>query len=125
MLLGAGVGGSAFVGYTDQGTIDVNQVIEARNEQVRASGSGEAIIPLQNVTQRPDGGLVGGRETTTTAPERASVDETNATSTEASTETEEATTATEETEDTAAMESTPTATSEAEASTDAVTSPDN
>lgn len=50
---------SAVIGYSDDGGIDVNAVIESRNEKIRESGSNETIIPVQNRNQEPDGGLIG------------------------------------------------------------------
>lgn len=62
VLIVVGVGSSAIVGYTDQGTIDVNQVINERNDVIRSSGSEEALIPQQNVNPLPDGGLMSSGE---------------------------------------------------------------
>lgn len=59
-ILIVGVGGSAVVGYTDKGGIDVNKTIEERNERTKQSGSGGEIIPVQNTNQEVDGGLIGG-----------------------------------------------------------------
>ena len=78
-----GIAGSAVIGFTDDGSIDVNQVIEARNERILQSGSGETVVPVQNRNQEPDGGLRGlgvGSQPATT-PEPAPTDEV-ATSTE-------------------------------------------
>lgn len=59
LIILVGVGGSAGIGYTDKGGIDVNQTIDARNEKIRQSGSNELILPVQNTSQEPDGGLIG------------------------------------------------------------------
>lgn len=59
-----GVGASAAVGFTDDGRIDVNEAIEARNDRIRsgqAEDSQSVVVPVQNTNanQLPDGGLVG------------------------------------------------------------------
>jgi hypothetical protein len=57
-MLIVGVGASAIVGYTDKGQIDVSGTIAWRNEQARSVGNEGAIIPVQNTSQLPDGGLI-------------------------------------------------------------------
>lgn len=58
-----GLGMSAIVGFSDHGEIDVNKVVEERNERIRAGGgnaeTGTEIIPVQNqnTKQEADGGL--------------------------------------------------------------------
>jgi hypothetical protein len=89
-----GVGASAAVGFTDQGTIDVNEMIEARNERLRSGQMSESdtqrvIVPVQNtsIEQLPNGGLVGlgvGAEPPAPAPEpEPEVSTSTATSSEA------------------------------------------
>lgn len=98
VILLLGIGSSVAIGITDEGTIDVNQVIEARNERLRsgqtnASDDKQVIVPVQNTAanQLPDGGLVGlgidpeppkPAPTTTTASSTASSTEATATSTD-------------------------------------------
>lgn len=60
MLLIIGVGGSAAIGFTDPGQIDVVKAITERNEQAKNSDTPNPImVPVQSTTQEPDGGLVG------------------------------------------------------------------
>jgi len=63
-----GVGASAAVGFTDDGQINVNQVIDDRNERVRTNSlddrdvaSDVVNVPVQNTNNnnQVDGGLVG------------------------------------------------------------------
>ncbi len=62
-IFAVGVGASAIVGFSDRGTIDVNKVVEERNERIRAGGgnaeTGSEIIPVQNqnIKREADGGL--------------------------------------------------------------------
>lgn len=105
VLLVVGIGGSAAVGFTDKGQINVNQAIEERNERLRngqlsEKDSQRIIVPVQNseANKLPDGGLVGfgvGAEppapkpepaTTTASSTATSTDET-ATSTDDGTDT--------------------------------------
>lgn len=65
-ILLIGVIASAGVGFTDDGAIDVNEAIEARNERMRSgqlsdSDTKRVIVPVQNTeaNKLPDGGLVG------------------------------------------------------------------
>jgi hypothetical protein len=59
-LLIIGVGGSAVIGFTDPGQIDVVKTITERNEQAKNGGTPNPImVPVQSTTQEPDGGLVG------------------------------------------------------------------
>ena len=68
VILLFGIGGSAVVGFTDSGPIDVNRVIEERNERVRNNATdgrdvvaNSVTVPVQNTNNRNqvDGGLVG------------------------------------------------------------------
>lgn len=79
VLMLIGIGASAAVGLTDQGRIDVQQVIEERNERIRNNRPDERDIitstvqvPVQDTdTQgKADGGLIG-RGTGGRAPEPA------------------------------------------------------
>jgi len=61
-----GIFASALVGFTDAGQIDVQKTIEARNERIRNNQannddlmSGMVEVPVQNTSQRADGGLIG------------------------------------------------------------------
>lgn len=59
-LLIIGVGGSAAIGFTDPGQIDVVKAITERNEQAKNGDTPNPImVPVQSTTQEPDGGLVG------------------------------------------------------------------
>jgi hypothetical protein len=53
-----GVGASAGVGFTDKGGINVNEVIENRNERIRRGEIQDVIVPVQNTNPAPDGGLI-------------------------------------------------------------------
>ncbi len=93
-----GIGASAAISFFDEGSIDVNQAIEERNERLRSGqlkdgDTGRIIVPVQNTAanQLPDGGLVGlGIGTkppapppaTTTATSTASTTDATASSTE-------------------------------------------
>jgi hypothetical protein len=66
VILFVGVGSSAAVGYTDQGQIDVAQVVEERNQRARDGGAdaggnpADSIeVPVQNTSKAANGGLVG------------------------------------------------------------------
>jgi len=68
IILLFGIGGSAVIGFTDEGQIDVNQVIEARNERVKNNltdgrdvVANTVTVPVQNTNNgnQVDGGLVG------------------------------------------------------------------
>lgn len=67
VVLFIGIGASAGVGLTDQGQINVNQTIEARNERVRTNklderdvNTSQLEVPVQNTnTKKADGGLIG------------------------------------------------------------------
>lgn len=60
LLLIIGVGGSAAIGFSDPGEIDVVKTITERNEQAKNSDTPNPImVPVQSTTQEPDGGLVG------------------------------------------------------------------
>jgi hypothetical protein len=66
MILFVGVGASAAVGYTDKGQISVAQVIEERNQRVRAGNAdgrdgqtSRIEVPVQNTNKAANGGLVG------------------------------------------------------------------
>lgn len=66
VLLAIGVGASAAVGVTDVGQIDVQQTIESRNERIKSDqateqdkAEGGIVVPVQNRSKKPDGGLVG------------------------------------------------------------------
>lgn len=82
LLLVLGVGSSAAVGFSDKGSINVEETITYRNDQAKAAGDPiESMIPVQNTTQEVDGGLIGlGIGSPQTAPES------NATTTASSTE---------------------------------------
>jgi hypothetical protein len=58
-LMFVGIASSAAVGLTDEGRINVEATITARNEQSRAAGRENEIVPVQNTEVAPDGGLVG------------------------------------------------------------------
>lgn len=65
-LLIIGIGASAAVGFTDQGQIDVMKTIEQRNQRIRTNTTDErdaftsnVEVPVQNTSNKPDGGLVG------------------------------------------------------------------
>lgn len=79
-----GVGASAGVGITDKGAIDVGGVIAQKNEEARAAGRTESIIPVQNTPVLPDGGLTGlGDLPTTQSAPAATTTGATASSTEA------------------------------------------
>ncbi|MCA9355348.1 hypothetical protein KC865_02245 [Candidatus Kaiserbacteria bacterium] len=66
VIIMVGLGFSALVGYTDEGQIDVEKTIEARNERIRTNTADErdikhstVAVPVQNTNQKADGGLVG------------------------------------------------------------------
>lgn len=80
IILLFGVGSSAVVGFSDDGQIDVNQVIEARNERVRNNQTdgrdivaNSVTVPVQNTnnSNQVDGGLVGLGDRNVPAPEEA------------------------------------------------------
>jgi hypothetical protein len=54
-----GIGGSALIGYTDKGQIDVAKTISDRNAQASVDNPNAIMIPVQSTTQEPDGGLIG------------------------------------------------------------------
>ncbi len=86
-----GVGASAAVGFTDRGVIDVNKVVEERNERIRAGGgnaeTGTEIISVQNQdkAREADGGLRPA-DPSTIEPPPAPIASTTATSTATSTD---------------------------------------
>jgi hypothetical protein len=128
VLVVIGIGSSAAVGFTDRGTIDVNQVITERNERVQSSGSGESIIPEQNVNQRPDGGLIGGYGASGRSPVSAPTpepEEDMSTSTATSTATTTATSTATSTEETVPEPSVPMTATEAAAASEQATSTDS
>lgn len=90
-ILIVGVGASAAVGFTDRGVIDVNKVVEERNERIRAGGgnaeTGTEIIPVQNqnTAREADGGLRPA-DPSTIEPPPATIASTTATSTATSTD---------------------------------------
>lgn len=49
---------SAVVGFSDSGKIDINATIASRNAELSPDGSSQ-LIPVQNTSQEPDGGLIG------------------------------------------------------------------
>lgn len=68
VVLLVGVGASAAVGLTDQGQIDVQETIKARNERIRTNTADErdlinstVEVPVQDTSavRKADGGLVG------------------------------------------------------------------
>jgi hypothetical protein len=68
ILLCIGLGSSAAIGFLDQGQIDVEKTIEARNERIRNNQANEQDtlvstieVPVQdtNTQGKPDGGLIG------------------------------------------------------------------
>jgi hypothetical protein len=59
VLLLLGIGGSALVGLTDKGQIDVGKAIADRNAQAIGDNPNAIMIPVQSTTQEPDGGLIG------------------------------------------------------------------
>ena len=81
LLLLLGVGSSAAIGFTDKGQIDVAQTIAKRNEEAKAAGQPEIIIPVQT-TLEPNGGLLGVGDDPNAQPQASSTQPT-ATSTEA------------------------------------------
>lgn len=87
ILLLLGVGSSAAVGFTDKGQIDVAQTIAQRNEEARAAGQPEIIIPVQT-TELPNGGLTGVGDDPSAQPPASTPDPT-ASSTEATASTTE------------------------------------
>lgn len=58
-LLILGIGGSAAVGLTDKGQIDVGKTIADRNTQAIGDNPNAIMVPVQSTTQEPDGGLIG------------------------------------------------------------------
>jgi len=90
-ILIVGVGASAVVGFTDRGVIDVNKVVEERNERIRAGGgnadTGTEIISVQNQdkAREADGGLRPA-DPSTIEPPPAPIASTTATSTATSTD---------------------------------------
>lgn len=90
VLVLCGIGASAAVGFSDGGKIDVNQTIQTRNDRLTSSGElppGETIVPVQNTTGQPNGGLRGrGVGTKNIAP--ATVDTASSTATTTATTTE-------------------------------------
>ncbi len=59
VLLILGIGGSALVGFSDKGQIDVGKTIADRNAQAIGDNPNAIMIPVQSTTQEPDGGLIG------------------------------------------------------------------
>jgi len=66
VMILAGIGASAAVGYTDKGQIDIQKTMEERNERIRNNtlnetdnGTQNVIVPVQNTSKKPDGGLRG------------------------------------------------------------------
>lgn len=59
ILLILGIGGSAIVGFSDKGQIDVGKAIADRNAQAIGDNPNAILIPVQSTTQEPDGGLIG------------------------------------------------------------------
>ena len=59
LLLILGIGGSAAVGLTDKGQIDVSKTIADRNTQAIGDNPNAIMVPVQSTTQEPDGGLIG------------------------------------------------------------------
>ena len=95
VILLIGVGASAAVGFSDVGQINVNEVIEARNQRVLNNSTDErddvvnsVSVPVQNTNNQNqvDGGLVGIGDTTPppapAATTTASTTDTTASSTE-------------------------------------------
>ncbi len=80
-LIILGLGGSAAVGFTDKGRIDINQLITERNRKIESGELHESIIPVQNRSQEVDGGLIPVAEEA--APQVSGVASTTASSTEA------------------------------------------
>ena len=58
-LMIIGIGASAAIGYTDKGSINVEQTISTRNDQITSGEIQGEILSVQNTPQLPDGGLVG------------------------------------------------------------------
>ena len=87
VLLLLGIGSSAAVGFTDKGQIDVAQTIAQRNEEARAAGQPEIIIPVQT-SDLPNGGLTGVGDDPSAQPPVITPDP-NASSTEATASTTE------------------------------------
>ncbi len=98
LLLLVGVGASAAVGFSDTGQIDVNKTIEDRNDRITSSSdnpTGEIVVPVQNTSGEPNGGMrgrgVGTRNVTPPVPvEGASSTEATASTTDTVPATEEA-----------------------------------
>lgn len=59
ILLLLGIGGSAAVGLSDKGQIDVGKTIADRNTQAIGDNPNAIMVPVQSTTQEPDGGLIG------------------------------------------------------------------
>lgn len=59
LLIMVGVGASAAIGFTDKGSINVEQTIAQRNEQITRGEIQGEVIPVQNTPQLADGGLIG------------------------------------------------------------------
>lgn len=58
VMMIVGLGTSAAVGVSDKGKIDINKIIEERNRRVESGELQEQIIPVQNTSRLPDGGLI-------------------------------------------------------------------
>lgn len=107
LVLLIGVGSSAAVGYTDQGQINVQATIEARNERIRNNQADERDtivtsieVPVQNSgDRRPDGGLVGLGNVNPPSPPTEPATTTATTSPESATSTNDIATTTDSGED--------------------------
>lgn len=73
LILIIGIGSSAAIGSTDKGMINVNQAINERNQKTaNPDGSQTVTVPVQNTSNKPNGGLKGlgvGTVTPEPAPE--------------------------------------------------------
>ena len=66
----AGLALAAFIGYSDKGQIDITSVMTERNAKLTAGladseGGSGVIVPVQNTSTLPDGGLIGSIEPAT------------------------------------------------------------
>jgi hypothetical protein len=93
-LMISGLAIAGFIGYSDKGQIDIAAVITERNAKLTAGVSGSEggdpssfIVPVQNTSNLPDGGLIGSTEPITVpAPPVVETGTTTSTSTATTTE---------------------------------------
>lgn len=86
ILILLGISGSAAIGVTDKGSIDVSQTIGIHNDKITRGEEQGEIISVQNTPQLPDGGLVGlgigGPEASSTTLQSTTTSSSTATSSE-------------------------------------------